>query len=153
MSNIESVAFEATNPRDRLFDAIIAANPDYERVLSKTTKLLQSGASVDTTMKEIPLDIFKNVTIGHKRSAATFDVVIGFPPNKMGRTSIGAGANELLKSKTISRALTTLAADGTTAGRVIEGKPSIRSLYGIRGGFEGVIIVRGFACYERVPRL
>jgi hypothetical protein len=159
MSNIESVAFEAEDPRDRLFDAMIAANPDYERILSKTTKLLQ-GTGIDdatTTIKEMPLDIFKNITIGHRRSAATFDVVIGFPPNKMRKTSLGVGANEILKSRTIGDALRDLASIGISAGRVAEGKPSTRSYMEfaedlkLLSSYADSPVMRGFLVYKEKP--
>jgi hypothetical protein len=158
MSNIESVAFEAEDPRDRLFDAMIAANPDYERILNRTTKVLQKLGSVDAAIKEIPLDIFKNITIGHRKSAATFDVLIGFPPNKMRKTSIEAEANELLKSGTIADALRALSAIGISAGRLGEGKPSIRSYMEfaedlkVLSSYADSPVMRGFlVCSEKPP--
>jgi hypothetical protein len=155
MSNIESVAFEATDPRDKLFEAIIAANPDYERILNKTEKAVQSERS-DASIKSLPMDIFKNVTIGHKRRAATFDVLIGFPPKNMKKTSI-AGANEFLKTKTVGGALRSLASIGITAGRVVEGKPSIRSYIEfaedlkLLSSYAGYAVMRGFLAYTEPP--
>jgi hypothetical protein len=156
MSNIESVAFEAEDPGEMLFQAIIAANPDYERILNKTARLLQSERS-DAGIRWLPKDMFRNVTIGHKRRAATFDVLIGFPPRKMSKTSI-VSANQLLKTRTVSNALRALSSIGITAGRVFDGKPSIRSYIEfaedlkLLSSYAGSAVMRGFLVYKETPQ-
>jgi hypothetical protein len=155
MSNIESVAFETEDPRDRLFEAILAANPDYERILDKTEKLLRSERT-DATVRALPMNIFKNVTIGHRRRAATFDVLIGFPPGSMRKTSL-VSANQLLKTRTISNALRALSSIGITAGRVFEGKPTVRSYIEfaedlkLLASYAGSPVIRGFLVYRETP--
>jgi hypothetical protein len=168
MSNIESVAFETEDPRDRLFEAILAANPDYERILDKTEKILRSERT-DATVRALPMNIFKNVTIGHRRRAATFDVLIGhrrraatfdvligYPPGSMRKTSL-VSANQLLKTRTISNALRALSSIGITAGRVFEGKPTVRSYIEfaedlkLLASYAGSPVIRGFLVYRETP--
>jgi hypothetical protein len=145
MSNIESVAFETEDPRDRLFEAILAANPDYERILDKTEKILRSERT----------DTF-DVLIGHRRRAATFDVLIGYPPGSMRKTSL-VSANQLLKTRTISNALRALSSIGITAGRVFEGKPTVRSYIEfaedlkLLASYAGSPVIRGFLVYRETP--
>jgi hypothetical protein len=153
ISNIESVPFEAADPRDKLFDAIIAANPDYERILNKARKLLQDERGEPT--KVIPLDIFKNVTITYKRKSATFDVLIGHPPSNVREAS--ARAEGLLRSKTVRDALRALSDIGITAGRIVDDKPLIETYIRfaedlkLLSSYADSAVMRGFLVFNGTP--
>jgi hypothetical protein len=117
VTSVESVPFDATNPQQRLLDAIMAANPEYEHVLFQ-----KSRAS-----PELSPEIFRNVTITHKNKTATFDILIGHLPKNIGKSrATDTLLRPLAKISGVMTVLHRLSEIGISVGRIIEGKPSIQ---------------------------
>jgi hypothetical protein len=142
MANIESVPFEALDPRDKLLEAILSANPDYDRILHQPSKSLQEdyersrkddllseggeeGAEVFEPRRPsdiIPPEIFKKLSITHKGRKVVFDILIGLAPRYV-RDTTGRSHLLLLRQNWVaSETIRRLSEIGVTAGRVIDGK-------------------------------
>jgi len=159
ISNIESVPFEAGNPQERLLDAIITVNPEYKHVLSHSRfdpEDHRDEYSGERQPETIVKDLFKNVTITHRGKSATFDVLIGYKP-KARSNPINSFTRPLSKLGGMANLFHMLSEIGTSAGRIVKGKPSIEEYrrfaedLKLLASFTNSRIIRAFLVSTELP--